>query len=147
MDMEKFWKEISLAYSLVGIRQRGEKYLCDQATSGQSQTLIHVLGIRQFLLQSILLSLQPIVVSKASFTEPLSALISTVFNCCAHYVQKQAEYSSPLQKNCKAFFNEREKKNLNLKKCHIFYSGPLELQFPLDMNPEKSWLNGQMDRW
>ena len=37
---------MSPAYILMGIRQREEKYLCDQATSGQSQTLIHVLAIR-----------------------------------------------------------------------------------------------------
>ena len=76
METKKFSKEISPAYTLMGIRQREGKYLCDQATSGQSQTLIRVLGVRQSLLQSVLLSLQPTAVSRALFAKPWSALIA-----------------------------------------------------------------------
>lgn len=100
--------------------------------------MIHVLGIRQFLLQSTLLSLQ-------LTAKSLPALISTAFICCANYAQKQEEYSSPLQKNLKSFFNERKKKILIKKKSDIFYCISTELQFPQDMNPEKSWLDGEID--
>jgi len=85
-----------VTFILVGIRQREDKYLCDQETGGQNKTLVHVLGIRQFLLLSILLSLQPTAVLKALFAKPLPALISTVFICCTNYEQKQEKYSSPL---------------------------------------------------
>lgn len=48
-----------------------------------------MLGVRQFLLQSVLLSLLSKVVSKALFATSSSALISTVFTCYDNYVQKQ----------------------------------------------------------
>lgn len=143
MEMKGFWKEMSLACIPMAIMQREEKFLCNQATSCPSQSLIHVLAVRQLLWQSILLSLQPAAVSKALLAKSFPALSSTVFTCCTDSAPRQEEYSCPLQKDFKAFCKDRKKQSEGNK---IVTLVPLNSSF-LRHEPWKQlarWRDGQV---
>lgn len=140
MEMETFWKGISLAYTLVGIRQRGKLTL---SSSRERPKFDSCAGNRQILIPVS----SPVTATHSSakdFAKPFSALISTTFTCCTNYTQKQKEHSSPLQKAFKAFFNDWKKKILINKKVIYFTLIPLNSSFLRTWTLKRT---GSVGRW
>lgn len=114
----------------------------------QRHPLVHVLGKKQFLLQSLFLLLQP-TAGPQLFAESMPALItpSLFVVLTMHRSRRNIHYHYPKILSLVACFSESKKVFFFFFfKRHPFSCGSDKIQFLLDMNPEKSWLNGEVDR-